>query len=73
MTPGTLLGLVLLGALALGASGELAAGDRPGRWFGWGELDAADAPPDVRARLAYLVSALLDPLRDAWGGPIRVT
>ncbi len=53
--------------------------DRPGRWFTWSELQTTStgidnvAPDDVRARLVALCAAVLDPLREHLGRPIRVT
>lgn len=50
------------------------AGDQPGRWFSWRELDRFDeAPAPVRAELRRLVREVLDPLRDEVRRPVHVT
>lgn len=56
---------------------------RPGRWFTWGEMlsassygrrDYTETPsPAQRRAAAALASTVLDPLRDAIGGPLRVS
>lgn len=66
-------GLLLLGSRARAAASRLvppASPDRPGRWFSWAEL--GDPPEEYRGNVAYLVTRALDPLRDAWGGPLAV-
>lgn len=46
---------------------------RLGRHFWLSEFGAEDAPPEVQAALRDLVLHVLDPLRDAVGGPVLVT
>lgn len=54
------------------------------RWFRYPEMyrsetaerlniDNTPPEPEVRDNLIRLVNELLDPIRDRWGGPIRVT
>jgi len=53
--------------------------DRPGRSFSWAELTTTGQqldntpPPEAQARLIALCAAILDPLRQALGKPVRVT
>ncbi len=53
--------------------------DRPGRSFSWAELTTTGQaldntpPPEAQARLVALCAAVLDPLRQALGKPVRVT
>jgi hypothetical protein len=52
---------------------------RPGRFFTWDELSTTgtglpnDPPPDVAARLVALCAAVLDPLREHLGRPVRIS
>lgn len=44
---------------------------RPGRWFTWREL--GDPPAEFEAEAIALCAAVLDPIRQAIGRPVRVT
>lgn len=73
--------LLLLGGLAIMRLRD--AGGRPARWFSWGEMLSdrsyarrgySETPtPEQRRAAAALASTVLDPLRDAIGGPLRVS
>lgn len=52
--------------------------DRPGRSFSWAEMTTTaqpldnTPPPEAQARLVALCAAVLDPLRQALGKPVRI-